>query len=86
MDSSGTDYKIFSYIKSDRPSILFIVSDEGSNEEEKKLVLESREIVEQIDWNCTVHRIYASEGNLGLYAMEAQAEDYVFQHVDRCVI
>ena len=78
--------KVFSYIKSERPSILFIVSDEGRNEEEKKLVHESREIVEQIDWNCTVHRIYASEGNLGLYAMEAQAEDYVFQHVDRCVI
>lgn len=78
--------KVFSYIKSERPSVLFIVSDEGRNETEKKLVKKSRAIVEQIDWNCTVHRVYAAEENLGLYTMEAKAEEYVFQYVDRCVI
>lgn len=68
-----------------KPSILFIQSDGGRNEKEWELILQNRRLVEEgIDWECTVHLIYADENN-GLYGMGRITSEYIWQHVDRCV-
>ena len=53
--------KQFEVIRQARPSILFLVSDGGRNEKEQKLIDESRKIFEEIDWDCTVHKLYMDE-------------------------
>lgn len=77
--------KTFAVIRKARPSKLFLVSDGPRNEEEKKKILQSRKVVEHIDWDCEVHRLYMDE-NQGMYAMIKMECDYVFSHVDRCIM
>jgi len=78
--------KVFDVIKKARPSILFIVSD-GPREDvptDKKKINESRRIVEDIDWNCKIHKLYY-DSNKGMYSIFRIANDYVFSQVDRCI-
>lgn len=76
--------KQFDIIREARPSILFIVSDNGRNEKERKLISQNREIVENIDWECTVYKLYEEE-NQGMYAMGKKTHELVWSHVDRCI-
>jgi len=78
--------KQWEVIKQARPSILFIRSD-GPREtvpSDKELVEKSRKITEDVDWNCTVYRLY-QEKNLGLYALLDVTNKFIWEHVDRCV-
>lgn len=75
----------FEPVKKARPSKLYLISDGPRNDEEKNRVLESRRIVEDIDWNCEVHKLYM-DTNQGMYAMLKKQYDYVFSHEDRCII
>lgn len=77
--------KGFEAIKKARPSVLFLVSDGPRNEQERELINESRKIVENIDWNCTVHRLYY-ETNQGMYKMMQLSGRYIFDRVDRCIV
>ena len=75
----------FEIIKKARPSILFVISDGGRNEEEWKVINEHRKMFEEeIDWNCTVYRLYESE-NRGMYAMIKRMHEFVWNKVDRCI-
>lgn len=75
----------FEVIKQARPSILFLQSDGGRNEEEWKAIYENRKMIDEgIDWNCTVYRIYADK-NHGLYTMGRMAAKLIWETVDRCV-
>ena len=48
--------KQFEVIKQARPSILFIQSDGGRNEQEWKIINEHRKMFDtEIDWDCTVY-------------------------------
>lgn len=76
--------KQFEVIKKARPSILFLVSDGPRNERERNLINESRLIVEDIDWNCKVYKIY-NEQNIGLYEMARKGRDFIYEHVDRVI-
>lgn len=78
--------KVFDVIKEARPSKLFFASDgpRENNSTDKIKIEQSRKIVEDIDWDCEVHRIYFNE-NQGMYSTFKQAMDYVFERVDRCV-
>jgi len=76
--------KQFDVIKQARPSILFLVSDGPRNERERALLTMSRAIVEDIDWKCTVHKIYEEQNN-GLYAMSKKGLEYIYNHVDRII-
>ncbi len=77
--------KQFEIFKQARPSILFIQSDGGRNEREWDLIKQNRKIFdEEIDWDCTVHKIYADK-NYGLYAMYENAEKHIWNHVESCV-
>lgn len=75
----------FEIIKEARPSILFIQSDGGRNEREWEIINEHRRMYEEeIDWNCTVYRIYA-DTNCGMYTMMRRTREVIWQHVDRCI-
>lgn len=77
--------KQFEVIRQARPSILFVTSDGGRNDEEWRLIKENRKIYEnEIDWDCKVYYIYEDKNN-GLYAMDKVRQNYIWKRVDRCV-
>lgn len=78
--------KQFEVIREARPSILFIQSDGGRNEEEWETIRQNRKMIEEgIDWDCTVYKIYEDHNN-GLYAMIDKVGEYVWKRVDRCIL
>ena len=74
----------FEVLKKAAPSILFLVSDGGRNPEEKKKIEESRKIFENIDWECTVHKLYFDE-NQGMYKMMSYTKEFIWSRVDKCI-
>ena len=77
--------KQFEVLKQARPSILFVTSDGGRTEKEWEAIYANRKLYDkQIDWNCTVYKLYMDE-NLGMYAMGKKRAELVWNNVDRCV-
>ena len=76
--------KQFEVIRKARPSILFLQSDGGRNEEEWEKIRKNRELFKEIDWDCTVHCLFANE-NYGLYGMAYRSWNYIWKRVDRCI-
>jgi hypothetical protein len=79
--------KTFAAIREQMPLQLFIIAD-GPREghpEDVEGCREVREIVETIDWPCTVHRNY-SDINLGCKRRVSSGLDWVFSQVDRAII
>lgn len=75
----------FEIIKQARPSILFLQSDGGRNEQEWDAIRKNRDLFEQeVDWNCKIYKIY-EDHNLGLYAMWRKTCSFIWEHVDRCI-
>ncbi len=75
----------FEVIKQARPSTLFLMSDGGRNEKEWEAIYANRRIFdEEIDWNCTVYKIYEDYNN-GLYAMGKKCTSFIWSKVDRCI-
>lgn len=70
-----------------RPKTLFFVSDAARRErtEETELVLRTRKLADEIDWECDVEKIYAEE-NMGCDRRIVSALDDIFARVDRAVI
>lgn len=78
---------VFDVIRKARPSVLFLMSD-GPRESvpsDKERIAESRSIVENIDWECDVHRYY-SVINKGMYKTLYDSLGQVFNIVDRLII
>lgn len=78
--------QVFEQIKKARPSKLFLIQD-GAREGNKKdveNVLLCREIVDDIDWECEVHRNY-SDVNLGCGGRVSSGMQWAFNYVDRLV-
>ena len=78
--------KQWEVIKQARPSILFIRSD-GPREHvptDAELIVQSRAITEDVDWECTVYRMY-EEKNIGMYGMMRKCPPFIWSKVDRCV-
>lgn len=79
--------KVFEVVRVARPSILFLVSDgprKGFPNDEE-LIMKSRKLVENIDWECTVYRIY-SDTNQGMSNTGKVARKFIFDKVDRCIM
>ena len=75
----------FEVIKKARPSIIFLQSDGGRNEEEWEKIYENRKLVDEgIDWDCKVYRLYEDHNN-GLYKMGMKTRELIWSTVDRCV-
>ncbi len=77
--------RIIERISHVKPKKMYLISDQGRNEDEKQRVKECREAVENaINWECEVIKDYASEnrgvfGNIGMGAMR------VFQHEETAI-
>jgi hypothetical protein len=78
--------EVFNRVKEAKPTHLFLISDGAVNNDtaQWELIYKSREIVEHIDWECDVHRLYYEENN-GLFNMFKIMSDYVFSQVDRYI-
>ena len=79
--------KVFEAIRKARPSKLFLIQDgarEGNVKDLKNVPI-CREIVENVDWDCEVHKIY-SDINLGCGYRIYSGITEAFKIVDRLVI
>ncbi len=77
--------KQFEVIKQARPSILFLVSDGGRNEKEWEAIYQNRRLYdEEIDWECTVYKLYEDKNN-GMYTVGKKSRELVWSNVDRCI-
>lgn len=77
--------QVFDAIKKAKPSQLFIAADGPRNEKEKILCEETRRVVEVIDWECKVHRLYR-ENNLGCKVAVSEAITWFFDNVEEGII
>lgn len=77
----------FAVIRRQRPADLFLIADGPREdvEEDAGRCAQVREILEQVDWDCSVRRIYA-ESNLGLKKRIGTGLDQVFSEVDRAIV
>lgn len=78
---------VFDAIAKIKPSTLFLIAD-GPREEnidDLRLCAEARSIVDKISWPCQVYRQY-SETNQGCRNAIPNGLDWVFSHVEQCII
>ena len=76
---------VFNEIKKIRPKQLFVVADGAKNDEEWKLCRQTREIINQIDWDCEVHKNY-SDKNLGCKVKVSSGIGWFFENVEQGII
>ena len=76
--------KVFDSVREARPSRLFLFQDGPRNEKDNEKIEECRKIVENIDWDCEVHRNYC-EKNLGCDKSQVAAFKWAFQHTESIV-
>jgi hypothetical protein len=68
-----------------RPRKIYILSDNGRNDEERKEVSICRELVEkEINWECEVIKNYASE-NRGVYANIGLGAKWIFEREEKAI-
>ncbi len=79
--------KSFDVISQAKPSKIYLACDgpRKNNLFDEKNIQLSKAIVENINWDCDVIRIYSSE-NIGMYNMFKLALDTVFKNEDRCIL
>jgi hypothetical protein len=79
--------RVFAEIAKLRPRTLLVVADgpRGTRPGEADLCARVREIVEAVDWECTVHREY-SESNLGCRLRVSSGLDWVFSRVEEAIV
>ncbi len=78
---------VFEKVREARPPQLFLIQDGAreNNPNDEKGILACREIVEDIDWDCEVHRNY-SELNLGCGKRPSSGISWVLSQVERTII
>lgn len=78
--------KTFAVIQKVKPRILFLIADGPRTNVPSDIesVRKCREVVENIDWDCEIHKYYSDE-NKGLFRTYFDAMDQVFEIVDRCI-
>lgn len=78
--------KSFASVKESRPKTLFLVSDAPRQNHPTDAINNEicKKIVENIDWDCEVQKIYAPE-NFGMHKMLKYAFDIAFTKVDRFI-
>lgn len=83
-----TTARVFEAIRKARPQRLFVIADGPRPDRtgEQDCCQASRDIVDAgIDWPCEVYRHY-SEVNLGCRLRMVTGYDWVFQHVEHCIL
>ena len=79
--------KVFESIRTARPSTLLLWQDgpRAGNEKDMEGIKRCREIVDNIDWECTVHKNYHDK-NMGCDPSTFRAQKWAFEIVDKCVV
>jgi len=79
--------RVFEAIRQAQAPVLFVVMDgpKASEPRDSALVAETRAIVEMVDWDCEVHRVYA-DTNMGLKERVSTGLDRVFESVEAAII
>ena len=77
--------QVFAEVKKARPSKLFLYQDGSRGERDLAGIKACREIAEDIDWECEVHRMY-QEKNVGCDPSEYLSQKWAFSIVDKCIV
>ena len=82
-----TTQKVFDAIKKAKPKKLYFAVDapRAGNLEDKENVLMVKEIINQVDWDCEVHKKFADK-NLGCGPGPVAAITWIFENEDRAII
>ena len=76
---------VFEEVRKARPSRLFLFQDGARGKRDVPGIEACRKIVEDIDWECDVHRNY-QESNLGCMTAGFTAHRWAFTLADKCII
>lgn len=76
---------VFQQIKAARPTKLFLYQDGPRNEKDLPGIMACRQIVEQVDWECEVHRLF-QEKNYGCDPSEYLSQKWAFSMVEKCIV
>ena len=77
--------QVFAEVKKARPSKLFLYQDGPRGERDMAGIKACRDIAEDIDWECDVHRMY-QEQNYGCDPSEYISQKWAFSIVDKCIV
>ena len=77
--------RVFDEVRKARPSKLFLYQDGPRGERDMPGIEACRRVVEDIDWQCEVHRKY-QERNFGCDPSEYISQKWAFSIVDRCIV
>lgn len=83
---SDTVLRIINVLSKIQPQKIYLLSDEGRNEDEKKIVADTRTNVENsINWECEIIKNYALE-NRGVYKNIGEGAKWVFEREKKSYI
>ena len=77
--------KVFDEVRKARPSRLFLYQDGPRSERDMPGIEKCRQVVEAIDWECDVHRLY-QEHNYGCDPSEYISQKWAFSMADKCIV
>ena len=77
--------QVFASVRSARPSRLYLYQDGARNEKDMPGILACREVVEKIDWECEVHRLY-QEKNYGCDPSGYMAQKWFFNQEEMGIV
>ena len=77
--------KVFDEVRAARPSRLFLYQDGPRSERDMPGIEKCREVVEAIDWECDVRRLY-QEKNYGCDPSEYISQKWAFSMADKCIV
>ena len=77
--------QVFAEVKKARPARLFLYQDGPRGERDMEGIMACRQVVEDIDWECEVHRNYL-ERNQGCDPSEYLSQKWAFSITDKCIV
>ena len=77
--------KVYDEIRKARPARLFLYQDGPRGEHDMEGIMACRKVVENVDWECDVHRNY-QEKNQGVDPANYNAQKWAFSLADKCVV
>ncbi|MDL2221571.1 hypothetical protein LJC35_03345 [Parabacteroides sp. OttesenSCG-928-N08] len=80
-----TTTTVFNRIRKAKPTKLYVAADGARNEKEEELCKQTREIINQVDWECDVYTLFRDK-NLGCKIAVSTAIDWFFQHEEQGII
>lgn len=79
--------RLLAAIQTGRPRELFVAADgpRSDHPEDIERCRQTRELVDDVDWPCQIHRLYRNT-NLGLQKAVTTALDWFFEHVEAGIV